>query len=507
MSAIELHRILLCHTRKLSMPHAIRRISLVAMLCLSPCLPAFAGLPAQSAGPAASIDLAAAAWASGKAEITVSSEDEKQIVRIAPRLPSNYVGVASVEVDKSALGGRVWRFRAEVSSSTAFKVQTEVIRSFAHIARPTYFTGRPKDGIAEAKVFVDLPFYVPADATKVVLRLEFNQAQPGNPLTIQNPILQAITPVDVPRGAAADFDNALSMIKSSAWRADSVNWPAVETLAYELLGRAPSTESRRLALAFVLHALADGHSGLTFPSTYPAASLAPSTPTVSIPSPRAAAFKREAISAGYYLKPEWMPTRTLEDRLDYSARLAGALTSAADSTCGWVIDLRRNSGSNLYAALDGLWHLFGDGPMGQILSPMRNSSWRFEGGTSRGDRTEQGWVNAGPARFRHSPVAVLIDDFTAGSTEALVMSFIGRERTRLFGSRTSGSTVTLRHLQINEHLAFNWVDALTADRSGRTYLLGIDPDVVVSMPAAFAGKGPVRQQAEAWLDQQCGVRK
>lgn len=151
----------------------------------------------------------------------------------------------------------------------------------------------------------------------------------------------------------------------------------------------------------------------------------------------------------------------------------------AQRPIGWLIDLRSNTGGNMYPALAGLGPLLGCGDLGWDALP---------------DGTRQAWwycLDAGhPEGASHIklvrspvvlpdtlPAVVLIGPRTGSGGEALAMSFIGRPRTRLFGARTAGFATGNRMCFLADSAILNITNSLMTDRTGGVHPVGIDPHV------------------------------
>lgn len=120
-----------------------------------------------------------------------------------------------------------------------------------------------------------------------------------------------------------------------------------------------------------------------------------------------------------------------------------AQIQAADheDLAGWVVDLRGNTGGNMWPMIAGIGPILGEGTAGYFTSVNgRETAWGYSGGSS--------WVLDGrevvsvttPYQLRsESPkVAVLTDNFVMSSGETVLVSFLGRPNTRQFGETTCG---------------------------------------------------------------------
>ena len=103
-----------------------------------------------------------------------------------------------------------------------------------------------------------------------------------------------------------------------------------------------------------------------------------------------------------------------------------------------------------------------------------------------------GWADL-PA-LRAVPVALIIDDGVASSGEGVVIEFVGRPSTRVFGTRTYGVASANESFELSDGVRLYITVAMMVDRKGRTYPDGIDPDEIT----LTEGEAPI-QVARAWL--------
>jgi carboxyl-terminal processing protease len=185
------------------------------------------------------------------------------------------------------------------------------------------------------------------------------------------------------------------------------------------------------------------------------------------------------------------------------------LNAASAHPSGWIVDLRGNGGSNMWAALAGLGPLLGDGPVGFFKDRKGRQEWLYDkDGIAVMSLDENGEPRevyiqrlGGPQlALGDAPVAVLLDNATGGSGEAIAIAFAGRHRERSFGVHTAGATGCCARFPLSDGavLALNF--GVEQDRRGHGYPEGLQPDVLVELnPAAIADPDAVIQAAEDWL--------
>lgn len=217
----------------------------------------------------------------------------------------------------------------------------------------------------------------------------------------------------------------------------------------------------------------------------------------------------------YLVVPHCYPpsAETAKDKpfLDHwAATLRALILSAANAhPSGWIVDLRGNGGSNMWAALAGLGPLLGDGPVGFFKDRRGRDVWVYDkDGIAVISLDENGEPHkvyiqrlGGPQiALGDAPVAVLFDNATGGSGEAIAIAFAGRHRERSFGVHTAGATGCCTRFPLSDGavLALNF--GVEQDRLGHGYPEGLQPDVRVEPnPDAIVESDAVIQAAEDWL--------
>ncbi len=167
------------------------------------------------------------------------------------------------------------------------------------------------------------------------------------------------------------------------------------------------------------------------------------------------------------------------------------------------MDLRGNTGSNVWPMLLGLSGLLGDGPQGRSedaagrvedYATLREGSAVVLAEQGRGltMMTIDGWRPI--PRLADAPVALLLDGATASSGEGVAVAFAGRPATRSFGVTTYGAASSNEGYGLADGTNVVVTTSMMMDRNGRTYPDGFSPDERVE----GVGDEPVAA-ARAWL--------
>ena len=303
------------------------------------------------------------------------------------------------------------------------------------------------------------------------------------------------------------LDAALDTLRRVALRRDSVDWNALRDSVRARSVGAQTTDEAWPALQWALRKV-DRHSFLQTPRPMPderAAAKKPNEQTAQ------RSFVRPAVSGrlienrfGYVLVPSIGSSRP--SFVDSLQTLIREFDSAG--ACGWVVDLRKNPGGNMWPMLAGVGPLLGDSVLGSfVVSGQKDTPWRYVRGSAwAGSDTVPAWAAHGTQppyemKRRYAPVALLSGRETASSGEATMIAFLGRPNVRTFGDSTAGFASVNNGYRLSDSANMVVTIGFSKDRTGRQYGLRLTPDELVP-----AGTDPARDQplesALAWLRRQ-----
>lgn len=317
--------------------------------------------------------------------------------------------------------------------------------------------------------------------------------------------LAKITP-DAYLDAAIDFAQTHSL-----WP-DQIDWAFTRSTAHDLLANQPADQGLRRAhkpLQYVASQIrqaggeghnwfseADGSGETSVPASVPLPAGEPLTGTV-----------------GYIAIPGFKGDN--DQALLFATAGRGIIQDAVDGgACGWIVDLRMDTGGNMYPMVGGIAPLLDPGEVIRFRDPNgMEVAVTFDGkGGFEYDGTPMDPSNSpafqSDSRISRQPVAVLIGPNTWSSGAATALAFAGRDQTRFFGGRTGRFTTA----PAGEHLFDGAVLRVSAwwmvGPHGAIYPNGIAPDVEISSGAVSAASNNdvVVQAAKEWLGQQPGCR-
>lgn len=172
------------------------------------------------------------------------------------------------------------------------------------------------------------------------------------------------------------------------------------------------------------------------------------------------------------------------------ARTALASISALQAKahpCGWILDLRDDSGGDMYPMLLAVGPILGDGrAIGFVDKSGTPAFVSYSNMTLSGG----GQVVRSPIKVEDieplPPVAILTGLETLSSGEAVTIAFRTRRNTRSFGEPTGGATNSPQAYRLADgaiiHLSTDW----DVDRDGNVYRHAITPDTPVNGGDALA---------------------
>jgi C-terminal processing protease CtpA/Prc len=181
----------------------------------------------------------------------------------------------------------------------------------------------------------------------------------------------------------------------------------------------------------------------------------------------------------------------------YATRTHEALIGTlASASCGWVIDLRTDTGGNMWPMLAGLKPFLGNAGVGTFENPT-GSSEKWVAGKGVGVEPPSSL-----AILESTSVGVITGRQTASSGEAVAIAFRGRPRTRSFGQATAGLSTANETFSLPDGAMIVLTTAVDADRTGRRYGDKIEPDVAIDVAP---GNGDATLSAAAqWVRQSSG---
>lgn len=299
--------------------------------------------------------------------------------------------------------------------------------------------------------------------------------------------------------AAGYLNLALDVMQAYSLRRYEIDWVAFREAAIADAGNAKTPSDTYDAIRAALVRIGDNHSFFRPPGAVPAAAPPPVAAPPLLADPRSELI---APDVGYLEVTAFSGGGPEGDELAtrYHELIEGVDTLGV---CGWVVDLRGNTGGNMWPMLAGIGPIVGGSRPGSFVDPDSVvNEWFYDGGTA--GVGESVLASAEPfyqARDTFPPVAVLTDAETASSGEAVAVAFRGRTRARSFGSASFGVPTANAGFGMPDGAMIFLTVAWTADRTGEIYDAPLEPDALVAgAKTGDPATDAVLAAALDWLD-------
>lgn len=313
---------------------------------------------------------------------------------------------------------------------------------------------------------------------------------PRFPLTVTEP------PTDLPPEqtmSPATVNYLLTMV--TMMQANSINrltidWSALRSAVFEAARGAQTIDALMPAIRIAITTLADGHSFYRS-----ATGMTISVPTRTCTATVALPFAMPA-TIGYVRVGRF--SGSFDEAMAFATGIQDSIRSADhDSIAGWLVDLRLNSGGNMWPMIAGLGPIIGEDTIGHFISPIgTTTAWEYRNGASMLGGVPVITVPSPYELRRPRPrVAVLTDNYVASSGEATAIAFRARPDTRTFGFSTCGLSTANTTFRMIDGATLGLTTSTMADRTRRLYGGPLVPDEPAQNHADMV------QRAIAWLQE------
>lgn len=316
-------------------------------------------------------------------------------------------------------------------------------------------------------------------------------------------------PYNITDSVKVYLDQSLDLLQRHALHRTRVDWPKLREAAYTRAAGATTYEALTPVYPFLFEQIDDHHGWYSFKGKKygwqkPAAPYTNAAVLAELKQKPGVQVRRVAKNVGYLRLP---------GNSDFGmSRLNENAQAIRDSICAlpgkpvksWIIDLRLNTGGNMYPMLAGLGALLGDGTLGGFVegSAAPGPMWIIRQGNLYLDTTRVSRVQdkCGSPR-RNVPIAVLLSGRTASAGEVVAISLVGRPNTRSFGEPTAGYTTANDGHKLPGGAGLTLAESYEVDRNQKAYQDRVLPDVEISGGDNFANFAADQkiQTALKWL--------
>ncbi len=186
--------------------------------------------------------------------------------------------------------------------------------------------------------------------------------------------------------------------------------------------------------------------------------------------------------------------------LDFADSLQRGIEFLTDANiAGWIVDLRQNTGGNMAPMVAGLGPLFDSERLGALIDVNGHpDSWYYKNGQYYWDRDTGFSVSKHVKLTTQLPIAVLTSAQTGSSGEAVLVSFIGNSKTKIFGQPTWGLTTGNGNFRLKDSSEIFLASTIYSDRNGKTYHGRIYPDFIIEDNASSPNDAVI-EAAMKWI--------
>ena len=287
-------------------------------------------------------------------------------------------------------------------------------------------------------------------------------------------------------------DVVYDFIKSNSIHRNKVDWGEIDNQFFRSLSAARTLKDTMNSFTGVLKALDDVHSQIYFNNQYygywhtndgPDANRL--SKLVDLARENTGKVECAVLEDQFaYLRVPAMNAYGPDEIRHYATILHDTIEHMGQlKVKGFIIDLRLNTGGNMYPMLSGLGSLIGDGDIAYEVEMdyYVARAWKIENGNFViNDFPVTNFEGTAMKGLDEIPVALLIGPVTASSGSNVAIAFKGRPHTIFIGEPTAdGYTTSNGYFQFAPNLFMNFAVAYVADRNLNLYPSLVEPDVVV----------------------------
>lgn len=264
---------------------------------------------------------------------------------------------------------------------------------------------------------------------------------------------------------------------------EQVDWNVVKTKATNMLGDEPTIDSRDKAIYFLLKTVKTNHSFYQFKESGKVIRHADFSCRVGMND-----NYELPEDIGYVRVDSFTGINPNETQKFAESIQAQIIEQDSKSIKGWVVDLRRNSGGNMWPMLAGVSALLKDGIRGHFVKPNgETTSWGVDKGASfLNNRFLVKLKEAYELKNKNKPMAVLSSKRTSSSGEAVLIGFKETRQVRFIGENSCGLATANRRFSLDNGDALLVTVSVMTDRAGNQYPTGIEVDELSETPLQAA---------------------
>lgn len=266
----------------------------------------------------------------------------------------------------------------------------------------------------------------------------------------------------------------LSHMKSKSLNRKNIDWVFVDKQVQTMVKDLRAVSETDAVILFLLAQLKDQHSfyiKTTGQYLKPSSSLNCGLETIITPTlPKNIGYVRVT---GF--------TGSGNEAVAFATNIQNTIRLADnDSIKGWIVDLRNNTGGNMWPMIAGIGPILGEGLAGHFIDYFGvEQSWFYRNGASILDnRILTDVANPYKLKINNPKVAVLTNKAAGSSGEATVIAFRQRPNTKSFGTPTCGVSTSNSAITLSNGATLILTTSIMADRNKIVYGSQVIPDVI-----------------------------
>jgi len=284
------------------------------------------------------------------------------------------------------------------------------------------------------------------------------------------------------------INEALDIIENHSMKKEQIDWGDYRSKVLKYGENDKTIDDAHNTIKYALLLLRDGHSffvsSKVMKKDYSDTTMKKITPIVS----------EYNNGIGYIKIPGFFGNGKLEKA--FAVRIQDLIKDLDKHKInGWIIDLRDNGGGNMWPMLLGVGPILGDGTAGYFVNCNNNyEKWGYSKGKAFMDTTIVIQTDSiYQLKNKNKKIAILINNKTASSAEAIAVAFIGLPNTRFFGNATRGLTTGNSTIILSDSSTIFLMTVIYADRNKKLYGKQIIPDEI-------ANDGDAKDLAFRWIN-------
>lgn len=292
------------------------------------------------------------------------------------------------------------------------------------------------------------------------------------------------------KAAQKYIDEFKNIVKKNSIFTDKIDWTTLEANLKKLSNGMETVDDSSPAIQYIMKALNNAGDNHSFIDNKQYSEEKKSTK----PSPVEPESKLLDKNIGYIMVPAFSSlNKEVGNAFAEKIQQMIEKLDSQNAVAGWIVDLRTNTGGNMYPMITGLGPLIGEGALGYFTKDGKNKNpWKYKNGKSYNVKVSKPYT----IKNKDQKIAVLIGPSTASSGEATTISFIGKKNVKTFGQPSAGFTTGNQGYNLSDGKTLYLAASYEMDRTGKEYTAKIEPDVLI---APSSDKNSDIQKASEWI--------